>query len=154
MTHSSLLTIEDISRLLPHRFPMLLLDRFEIIEPLKKGRGLKNVTINEWFFEGHFPNHPIMPGVLIVEALAQAAGVLVMQGLTEAGNPPTAETHKAYFMGLDEVRFRKPVTPGDQLTLEVEVTQHRGNVWKFSGKAVVAGAVVSHALFTAMISKG
>ena len=149
-----LLTIQDITNLLPHRFPMLLLDRFEITEPLQRGRGIKNVTINEWFFEGHFPTHPIMPGVLIVEALAQAAGVLVMHGLAQEKAAPSVETDKVYFMGLDEVRFRKPVTPGDQLILDVEKTQHRGNVWKFAGKAYVGEALVAHALFTAMISKG
>ena len=147
-----LLFIEDIQNLIPHRFPMLLLDRFQVGELFQSGEGIKNITMNEWFFQGHFPQKAVMPGVLIVEALAQAAGVLIMYSLATKPDAPSQDTHLIYFMSLEEVKFRKPVVPGDQLTLRVEATQNRGAVWKFSGNAYVGEALVAQASFTAMIS--
>ncbi len=125
---------------LPHRYPFLLVDRILEYVPDQSITGLKNVTINEPFFQGHFPGTPIMPGVLIVEAMAQVGGVFAM--LT---TPDKKEGTLMYFMGLDQVKFRKPVVPGDQLVIEVEVIKKRGKVLKFSGKAKVDGQVVTEA---------
>jgi 3-hydroxyacyl-[acyl-carrier-protein] dehydratase len=147
-----ILSVKEIEKLIPHRYPMLLVDRLQDIVAGEKATGIKNVTMNEWFFQGHFPNQPIMPGVLIVEAMAQTAGALVMYSLPEG-----AARKLVYFMSIDEARFRKPVTPGDTLFLRVEKQQSRGMVWKFSGKAYVGDAIVAESVFTAMIvdeSKG
>ena len=130
----------DITRILdvlPHRYPILLVDRILELEPGRRAVGLKNVTINEPFFQGHFPGHPIMPGVLIVEAMAQTGGLLVADLLTSAPGKVV------YFLALDRVKFRKPVRPGDQLRLEVEVLQSRGNTCRMKGVARVDGAVVA-----------
>lgn len=121
---------------LPHRYPFLLVDRVLEIEPEKRILAIKNVTINEPFFQGHFPGHPIMPGVLIVEAMAQAGGLLLLNLLSSS-------TQVVYFLGLDDVRFRRPVLPGDQLELEVEITQMRSNVFKMRGVSRVGGEVVA-----------
>lgn len=134
------LSIQDIMKHLPHRYPFLLVDRILEYVPDQSITGLKNVTINEPFFQGHFPGTPIMPGVLIVEAMAQVGGVFAM--LT---TPDKKEGTLMYFMGLDQVKFRKPVVPGDQLVIEVEVIKKRGKVLKFSGKAKVDGQVVTEA---------
>lgn len=134
------LNIQDILKHLPHRYPFLLVDRILEYSPDQKITGLKNVTINEPFFQGHFPGTPIMPGVLILEAMAQVGGVFAM--LT---NPDRGEGTLMYFMGLDQVKFRKPVVPGDQLIIEVEVLKKRGKVLKFSGIAKVDGQVVTEA---------
>ena len=140
-----MMDIKEIQKLLPHRYPFLLVDRIIDIEPGIKAVGIKNVTINEGFFQGHFPGHPIMPGVLIIEALAQVAGVLAFRsGISEGKS--------VYFMSIDKAKFRKPVVPGDQLRLEISILQQRGNVWKFSGNAVVEEKVVAEAEFTAMVT--
>jgi beta-hydroxyacyl-ACP dehydratase FabZ len=138
---------QEIQKLLPHRYPFLLVDRVvEVGED--RVVAIKNVSINEPFFQGHFPGHPIMPGVLIVEAMAQAAGVLAMRVLGI-----TFETHVIYFMALDKVKFRKPVVPGDQLRLEVLPLRKGGAVWKMAGKALVDGQVVCEAEFLATVQK-
>lgn len=142
------LYVEEIKQLIPHRFPMLLIDRLTEIEPNKAAVGIKNVTTNEHFFEGHFPGNPIMPGVLTVEAMAQSAGALVMYSLDIEDKSSQA----VYFMSIDDVRFRKPVVPGDTLKLHVEAIQNRGPVWKFSGKAYVEDVLVCQATFKAMIA--
>jgi UDP-3-O-[3-hydroxymyristoyl] N-acetylglucosamine deacetylase / 3-hydroxyacyl-[acyl-carrier-protein] dehydratase len=129
--------IEDIMKVLPHRYPFLLVDRVIEYEEGKRVVGIKNVSINEWFFQGHFPGHPIMPGVLIVEAMAQVGGILLM------GTVPDPESKVVYFTGLDGVRWRRPVKPGDVLRFELEVLQLRGSVCRMRGVAKVDGAVVS-----------
>ena len=138
-----MIDINGIQNLLPHRYPFLMVDRIIELEPNVKAVGLKNVTVNEPFFQGHFPGNPIMPGVLIVEALAQLAGILAFKS--------GAEGNAVYFMSIERAKFRKPVVPGDQLRMEIKVLQQRGNVWKFSGTAEVDEKVVSEADFTAMV---
>jgi len=136
--------VNEIRKMLPHRYPFLLVDRVLELEPGQSITALKNVTVNEEFFQGHFPVKPIMPGVLQIEALAQAAGVLAIKsGLS--GN-------MVYFMSMDNVKFRKPVVPGDQLILRIKVTQSRGKVTKFHGEAFVGSDLVSEADFMAMVS--
>jgi len=138
----------DIARImasLPHRYPLLLVDRILEIEDDRRVVGLKNVSINEAFFQGHFPGHPIMPGVLIVEAMAQTGGVLMLSRLED----PAAKV--VYFMGLDDVRFRRPVVPGDQLRMEVEVVQNRGSTVRLSGKAFVEGQLAAEAAMLARV---
>jgi beta-hydroxyacyl-ACP dehydratase FabZ len=130
------LEIEDIKRVLPHRYPFLLVDRVLEIEDGKRIVGMKNVTINEPFFQGHFPGHPIMPGVLIIEAMAQVGGVLLM------GSVPDRENKVVYFTSLNNVKWRRPVKPGDQLRFELELLQVRGMMCKMSGVAKVDGQVV------------
>ncbi len=137
--------IEEIMRVLPHRYPFLLVDRILEIEANKRVVGIKNVTINEPFFQGHFPGHPIMPGVLIVEAMAQVGGMLLLGSLEEP------DTKVVYFMSLDNVRFRKPVRPGDQIVFEVEIIQVRGMIAKTRGVARVDGEVVAEAEMAAMV---
>jgi UDP-3-O-[3-hydroxymyristoyl] N-acetylglucosamine deacetylase/3-hydroxyacyl-[acyl-carrier-protein] dehydratase len=142
---SSVLGIEEIMKILPHRYPFLLVDRIVELEERKRVVGLKNVTINEPFFQGHFPGHPIMPGVLIVEAMAQVGGMLLLGSVEEP------ESKVVYFMSLDNVKFRKPVRPGDQLRFELDVQQLRGAVCKMHGKALVDGEVVCEADMAAMV---
>ena len=140
----------DITRILaalPHRYPMLLVDRVEELVPDERIAAIKAVTINEGFFQGHFPDRPIMPGVLIVEALAQAAGVLAVESLGLAGSGKLV-----YFMAIDEAKFRQPVEPGVLLRLEVEFVQKRATVCKFAGRALIDGKVAAQANFTAMIA--
>jgi UDP-3-O-[3-hydroxymyristoyl] N-acetylglucosamine deacetylase/3-hydroxyacyl-[acyl-carrier-protein] dehydratase len=141
----SMYTIEDIMKVLPHRYPFLLVDRILEIEENKRIVGLKNVTINEPFFQGHFPGHPIMPGVLIIEAMAQVGGMLLMGSV---GDP---ESKVVYFMSLDNVKFRKPVKPGDQIRFELEIIQIRGMVCKMRGVGKVDGEVVAEADMAAMV---
>jgi len=141
-----ILDVEEIKRLIPHRYPFLMVDRLTDIVPGERAVGIKNVTINEPFFQGHFPNQPIMPGVLIVEALAQTAGALVAHSLGARDKGKTV-----YFMSIEDARFRKPVVPGDTVRLYVEKKQMRGNVWRFAGTAKVGEAVVAESTFTAMI---
>ncbi len=140
-----MIDIKEIQTLLPHRYPFLLVDRITTIEPGVKAVGIKNVTANEGFFQGHFPGNPIMPGVLIIEALAQVAGILAFRSGSPAGK-------SVYFMSIEKAKFRKPVVPGDQLRLEVSILQYRGNVWKFSGSAFVEEKVAAEAEFTAMVT--
>ena len=140
------INIEKILKSLPHRYPLLLVDKVIELETNKKIIAIKNVTFNEPHFLGHFPNHPIMPGVLIIEALAQAGALMV--SCSEDFN---AEDKLVYFMSIDGAKFRKPVIPGDVLELHVEVVQNRGNVWKLSGVAKVDGVKVSEAQLSAMI---
>jgi UDP-3-O-[3-hydroxymyristoyl] N-acetylglucosamine deacetylase/3-hydroxyacyl-[acyl-carrier-protein] dehydratase len=138
----------DISRILevlPHRYPFLLVDRIIDLEAERRVVGIKNVTFNEPFFQGHFPGHPIMPGVLIVEAMAQAGGVLVMDKLDDPGDKVV------YFMSLDNVKFRRPVVPGDQLRLEVELLQNRGRTLRMKGEAYVDGQLVAEAEMMARV---
>ncbi len=143
------LEVVDIARvmeMIPHRYPFLMIDRILEVVPGVRATGLKNVSVNEPHFIGHFPHHKVMPGVLLIEAMAQTAAVLVVYTLG-----PDAEGKLVYFMSIDSARFRKPVVPGDSLHIEVEKQQMRVNVWKFAGKAVVAGTVVAEATYTAMI---
>ena len=141
------LDIRRVMAALPHRYPMLLVDRVERIEIDRAIVATKAVSINEAFFAGHFPDRPIMPGVLIVEALAQAAGVLAVESLGLAGSGKLV-----YFMAIDGAKFRTPVEPGVLLSLEVEFVQKRASVCKFAGKALVDGKLAAEANFTAMIA--
>ena len=134
------LDVRKIMRYLPHRYPFILVDRILNLDPNKSITGLKNVTINEPFFQGHFPAAPIMPGVLIIEAMAQVGGVLAISSLPEGG-----EGALMYFMGLDQVKFRKPVVPGDQLIMELEVLKQRAKIMKLAGVAKVDDQVVAQA---------
>mgnify|MGYP003510331789 CR=1 FL=1 len=144
---NALMHVEKIMKMLPHRYPLLMVDRVVSIEGDKGIVALKNVTINEEFFTGHFPSHPVMPGVLIIEAMAQAAGIFVIH------NTPDIDPEKkvVYFMSIEEAQFRKPVVPGDSLYLHVEKVKNRGNVWKMKGEAKVDGQRVANAVFSAMI---
>lgn len=137
--------IEEIMKILPHRYPFLLVDKIIEMEDRKRIVGIKNVTINEPFFQGHFPGHPIMPGVLIVEAMAQVGGVLLL------GTVEDPDSMVVYFMSLDNIKFRKPVRPGDQLRFEVEIVQLRGKVCRIAGIAKVDGQVVCEAEMAAMV---
>ena len=137
--------IRRILEILPHRYPILLVDRIVESEAGKRIVGLKNVTFNEPFFQGHFPGHPIMPGVLIVEAMAQTGGVLLL------GELDRPEEKVVYFMSLDAVKFRRPVVPGDQLRMEVEVLQNRGSTCRLKGMAYVDGKLVAEAEMMARI---
>jgi UDP-3-O-[3-hydroxymyristoyl] N-acetylglucosamine deacetylase/3-hydroxyacyl-[acyl-carrier-protein] dehydratase len=140
-----MLDINRILEVIPHRYPFLLVDRIIEIEPKKRVVGIKNVTINEPFFQGHFPGHPIMPGVLIVESMAQVGGMLLMDELDEPGDKVV------YFMTLDNIKFRRPVIPGDQLRAEVEMVQLRGRTCRMKGVAYVDGNVVCEAEMMAMV---
>jgi len=135
-----------IKRMIPHRYPFLLIDRVEAIRPHASAVGIKNVTANEPHFQGHFPQEAVMPGVLIVEAMAQTAGVLVVDSLEMEG-----EDLLVYFMTIDKARFRRKVVPGDVLELHVRIQRSRGKVFRFEGEAKVGGAVVAEAEFSAMI---
>jgi 3-hydroxyacyl-[acyl-carrier-protein] dehydratase len=141
------LDIRRVMAALPHRYPMLLVDRVEALIPHKSIVCIKAVTVNEPFFQGHFPARPIMPGVLLVEAMAQASGVLAVEslGLSGAGQ-------LVYFMAIDDAKFRRPVEPGVLLRIEVELTHDRGTICKFAGKTFVEGKLCAEAKFTAMIS--
>jgi beta-hydroxyacyl-ACP dehydratase FabZ len=141
------ISLEEIQQILPHRYPFLLLDRILELTLNEKVVGLKNVTVNEPFFQGHFPGKPIMPGVLIVEALAQAGGVLAFKS-----NPQHIGKNLIYFLAIDKVKFRKPVVPGDQLILELIALRRGQRVWKMQGKAYVREALVAEAELTASIS--
>lgn len=138
--------IERVMEMIPHRYPFLLIDRVIDVVPNVQATGVKNVSINEFYFQGHFPNRPVMPGVLIIESMAQTAAVLVVHTLG-----PEAEGKLVYFMSVDGARFRKPVVPGDTLHVEVVKERSRGNVWKFRGEAKVDGVLVAEATYAAMI---
>ena len=137
--------IDEIMAMIPHRSPFLLIDRVENLVVDEKAVGIKNVTINEPFFDGHFPGHPIMPGVLIIEAMAQTSAVLVVK-TTETNNE-----NLVYFMTIERAQFRRPITPGDQIKLHVQKQKSRGNVWKFKGEARVDGNLMAEAAYSAMI---
>jgi 3-hydroxyacyl-[acyl-carrier-protein] dehydratase len=143
-----MIEIKEIMTILPHAYPFLLVDRIVEIETEKRIVGIKNVTYNEPFFPGHFPGRPIMPGVLIVEAMAQTAGLLVFHSV-----PEEDRKKPIFFLGIDNVRFRKPVIPGDQLRLEVEMSRHRQSIWGFKGKAFVDGKLVAEGDLLAMIGE-
>jgi beta-hydroxyacyl-ACP dehydratase FabZ len=140
--------IQKIMKFLPHRYPFIMVDRVVELVPNERIVGLKNVTINEPFFQGHFPGTPIMPGVLMIEAMAQVGGVLAFESA-----PPEEHGKVIYFMGIDKVRFRKPVIPGDQLILDVTMVKRRGVTLKMSGKATVDGNLVAEAELMAMLEK-
>jgi 3-hydroxyacyl-[acyl-carrier-protein] dehydratase len=146
---SEIIDINEIKQYIPHRYPFLLVDRIVEIELGKRALGLKNVTINEPFFPGHFPHNPVMPGVLIIEALAQAAAVLAFK---TDGTIPDKDA-MVYFASVDNVRFKRPVVPGDQLMLEVEIVRTIRNIWKFKGVARVAGEVATEAEFMCAIKR-
>lgn len=138
--------IAEIMRLLPHRYPFLLVDRIIDMDGDHSATGIKNVTANEPFFQGHFPGNPIMPGVLIIEGAAQTAGALCMRFLNDFESPPLV-----YFMAIDKARFRRPVVPGDTLHYHVEKIRHRGRVWRFRVQATVDGEIVAEAEVSAVI---
>ncbi len=138
--------INGIMQRIPHRYPFLMIDRVTDIVLNESATGIKCVSIGEPHFQGHFPTRPVMPGVLIIEAMAQTAAVLVVSTLG-----PEAEGKLVYFMSVDKARFRRPVVPGDTVHIHVEKERQRGNVWKFNGKATVDGKTVSDAVFSAMI---
>ena len=140
------LDVVRIMQMIPHRYPFLLIDRIIDMHADKRAVGIKSVTINEPYFQGHFPGAPVMPGVLIVEAMAQTAATLVVYTLGSE-----YEGKLVYFMSVDNCRFRRPVWPGDQLFIEVSKVRHRGPVWKFHGVAKVDGKVVAEADFAAMV---
>lgn len=140
------LDIEGVKRLIPHRYPFLLVDKVVDIKPDVSCVGIKNVSINEPFFQGHFPQRPVFPGVLIIESMAQTAGCLVVATLG-----PESEGKLVYFMTVDDARFRKPVVPGDQMHVHVTKVRSRGPVWKFTGEAKVDGKLVAQATYSAMI---
>jgi 3-hydroxyacyl-[acyl-carrier-protein] dehydratase len=135
-----------IMEMIPHRYPFLMVDRVIDIVPDVSAVSIKNVSMNEPFFQGHFPEHPVMPGVLIVEAMAQTSGILVTKTMGAQ-----AEGKLVYFMSIEQARFRKPVTPGDSLLITVKKLQNRGPVWKFNGEAHVGESLMAEAIFTAMI---
>ena len=137
----------EIQALLPHRYPFLLVDRIKELEPDRRIVGIKSVTINEPFFQGHFPGRPVMPGVLIIEAMAQAGGVLVFKSGGPIGKPIV------YMAGIEEAKFRRPVVPGDQLRFEVDVLKKRPPFWKMQGKAFVENELVCEAVVTAMVTE-
>jgi len=143
------LNYQDIIKLLPHRYPFLLVDRITELEPGKRIVGLKNVTANEHFFQGHFPGNPVMPGVLIVEAMAQVGGILARVSVNEGQD--TSEAPNIYFMSIDKVKFRRPVVPGDQLKFELTPLRTGSRVWKMEGKAFIDGSLVAEAEFMAQI---
>lgn len=139
-----MIAINEILNTLPHRYPFLLVDRVTELQPGEYIKGIKNVTINEPFFPGHFPGQPIMPGVLIIEAMAQIAGILAYRSGIEGKS--------MYFMSIENAKFRRPVIPGDQINLEIRAVKQRGPVWKFQGSATVDAKVVAEADITAMIT--
>ena len=138
--------VQRIMEMIPHRHPFLMIDKVVDMVANERATGIKSVSINESFFQGHFPARPVMPGVLIIEAMAQTAAVLVVHTLG-----PESEGKLVYFMSVDNARFRRPVFPGDRLDVHVTKQRHRGNVWKFEGKAKVGDNLMAEAVFAAMI---
>jgi 3-hydroxyacyl-[acyl-carrier-protein] dehydratase len=149
-TRPTQLDIERILRILPHRWPFVLVDRVTDIVPGERIRGHKCVSMNEPWFQGHFPKHPIMPGVLVIEALAQIGGILAY-----ATEPFDEQSSLLYFLGIDKAKFRRPVVPGDRLDLEVSIVQHRTNVWKLRGEASVEGTLCAQGeLLASVVDRG
>jgi 3-hydroxyacyl-[acyl-carrier-protein] dehydratase len=146
---SKTIDINRVMQMIPHRYPFLMVDRVINVMANESATGVKNVTASEPHFQGHFPQKPIMPGVLIIESMAQTAAVLVVETLG-----PDAEGKLVYFMSVDNARFRKPVVPGDQLLVHVQKERSRGNVWRFRGEAMVDGQLMAEATFAAMIMTG
>ncbi len=144
-----MIDIKEIQSILPHRYPFLLIDRILELEQGKRIVGIKNVTINESFFQGHFPGNPIMPGVLILEAMAQIGGILAIKSTASL----EGKEKIALFLGIEKAKFRKPVVPGDQLRFEIEVIHERIPIWKVSAKAFVDGKVVCESELTAMVTE-
>ena len=138
--------VQRIMEMIPHRHPFLMIDRVVDMVANQRATGIKSVSINENYFQGHFPARPVMPGVLIIEAMAQTAAVLVVHTLG-----PESEGKLVYFMSVDNARFRRPVFPGDRLDVHVTKQRHRGNVWKFEGRAKVGDNLMAEAVFAAMI---
>jgi len=143
---NKIITIERIMEMIPHRYPFLVIDRVDEVVPNESAIGVKNVSMNEPFFQGHFPTRPVMPGVLLIESMAQTAAVLVVQTLGA-----DAEGKLVYFMTIDDARFRNPVVPGDVVKVHVTKIQNRRNVWRFRGEAKVDGKLCAEATFAAMI---
>ena len=151
MNDTTLEAVKDIDVLrvmdrIPHRYPFLMVDRVDEVVPYEKAIGIKCVSMGEPYFQGHFPGKPVMPGVLIIESMAQTAGVMVVTSLG-----PESEGKLVYFMSVEEAKFRRPVVPGDRLEIHVSKKQNRGAVWKFRGEAFVDGKLVAEAVFAAMI---
>jgi 3-hydroxyacyl-[acyl-carrier-protein] dehydratase len=144
--HLGTLDIARIMHAIPHRYPFLMIDRMVDVVKNLSAVGVKNVTVNDNFFQGHFPGHPVMPGVLIIEAMAQTSAVLVVESMG-----PSAAGKLVYFMTIEGAKFRRPVVPGDQLRVHVTRERRRGNVWKFRGIARVDGVSVAEATYSAMI---
>ena len=142
------LRIAEIMRILPHRYPFLLIDRIVEVDGDRRIVAIKNVTINEPFFVGHFPDAPVMPGVMIVEAMAQDGAIM---GLLHC-SPEAIKNSLVYFIGIDEARFRRPIVPGDQLRIEVDVLRHKGRVWKMKGQVLVEGELAAEATLLSSIS--
>ena len=145
-----LYNVMEIQDILPHRYPFLLVDRITALEPGKMIEGYKNVSISEPVFQGHFPDHPIYPGVMIIEGMAQAGGVLAFQSASKE-DQEAAKDKVVYFMSIDKAKFRHPVVPGDQLVYKLNVIKNRGAVWHLDGKAYVDGKLVTEAELKAMI---
>jgi beta-hydroxyacyl-ACP dehydratase FabZ len=141
------LRIAEVMRILPHRYPFLLVDRVVEVEPNRRIVGIKNVTINEPFFNGHFPGAPVMPGVLTIECMAQTGAILGLM------NEPDLENSLVYFIGIDEARFRRPVVPGDQLRISIELLKRKATVWKMKGEVSVDGVLVAEATLMSSIGK-
>ncbi len=145
-----MLDIVEIQKILPHRYPFLLLDRVIKVDTGKHIEAYKNVSISESIFQGHFPEHPVYPGVMIIEGMAQAGGVLAFQSMSEEDQKGTQDK-VVYFMSIDKAKFRKPVTPGDKLVYKLDVIKHRGNIWVLQGGAYVDDGLVAEAELKAMI---
>jgi 3-hydroxyacyl-[acyl-carrier-protein] dehydratase len=152
MMFPEVLYTEDIKKIIPHRYPFLMIDKVANLVVGKSCVAFKTVTNNEWFFQGHFPNYPIMPGVLVIEAMAQAAGILAFATLIDEKVCTPGGNEFVYFTSIESAKFKKPIGPGDTIRLEISIDQRRGNkFWKFTGKALVDDVIADEAEFRAMI---
>jgi 3-hydroxyacyl-[acyl-carrier-protein] dehydratase len=145
-----MLDVIEIQKILPHRFPFLLVDRVVKIEPSKYIEAYKNVTIGEQIFQGHFPEHPVYPGVMIIEGMAQAGGILAFKSMDESGQEDTKDK-VVYFMSIDKAKFRSPIRPGDKLVYKLSVLKHKGSIWVLKGEAYVDEKLTAQAELKAMI---